>query len=319
MLNDTLRDFHDLVQYAVVEVQCILFGQNLKKTFIAFVGITALFWLNKLVSPFGLALISLTVVYVAPLLNSARGREFVRDAGARTEELRTAAVNNTQKLAQDGEAKASELSSKAQDAVANVQPCAGEVAQSGKQATVDLLTQAKDKGSYASGVATDSFKELPRATNNAAKRGIDAVGVALDNTGSSTGLSDATRSMSQLTTASNMSNNNAADMMSQYLPQNVTNAANQSATQASDFASTATEKARQMAPAGKDTEDSTYTLEHIAEQLRDTSTTVPRHAEVENMGSVTRFFDSHAPVDGQGTESGVEDRPHGDFLGAPLL
>jgi hypothetical protein len=33
ILNDTLKDIHDLIQYAVVQAQRIFFGQDLDKTF----------------------------------------------------------------------------------------------------------------------------------------------------------------------------------------------------------------------------------------------------------------------------------------------
>lgn len=290
-LNDTLHDIHDFAQYAVVQAQRIVFCQDWEKTLAAFVGITALFWLNKLVPPFGLAIIGLTSVYIAPLVNSPRGREVAHDAAVRADELRVAAVNNSQKLAQDSKAKAAELSSQAQVTAQNAQRRAGELAQNGKQAAVDLTNQATNKATASTGRANSSAG--PYNNNNQATTGT---------------VSNA---------ASNISNS-AADTAKQYLPQSVTNAANQSAAQASQLANTATETARQMAPERNDTEDPIYTLERTAERVRDDSTTIPRQSPEEQMRSVVGAVDNYAATSDNAASRSVMDRPRG-ALAEPSL
>ncbi|KEY72114.1 hypothetical protein S7711_00128 [Stachybotrys chartarum IBT 7711] len=289
-LNDTLHDIHDFAQYTVVQAQRIVFCQDWEKTLAAFIGLTVLFWLNKLVPPFGLAIIGLTSVYIAPLVNSPRGQEVAHDAAVRADELRVAAVNNSQKLAQDGKAKASELSSQAQVTAQNAQRRAGELAQNGKQAAVDLANQATNKAAGSTGRADPSAG--PYDSNRTT-------------TGTVSGA------------ASNISNS-AADTAKQYLPQSVTNAANQSAAQASHLANTATETARQMAPGRNDTEDPTYILQRTAERVRDDSTTIPRQSPEEQMRSVVGAVDNYAATSDDTTSHSVMDRPRG-ALAEPSL
>lgn len=332
-LNDTLRDIHDFAQYAVVKAQRILFCQDWEHTLIAFFGLTALFWLNKLVSPFGLAIIGLTSIYIAPLVNSPRGREVAHDAAVRADELRTAAVNNTQKLAQDGKAKVADLSSQAQVTAQNAQQRAGEMAQnaqqraselaqSGKQAAVDLSNQARgnavqasnvvadktsnassavaDKTANASNAAVNSAKGIPASANNAFNQAYDSFSATTDRTTSTNPYRDnnsATGSISN--TASH-----AADTAKQYLPQSVTNAANDSAARVSDFANSTTQNGRQ--PGSSQYEDPTYTLERTAERVRDTSSQVPRQNPQDQLAGVTGAVDNY-----ESSNTSVLDRPRG--------
>ncbi|KAJ0126530.1 Calpain-type cysteine protease ADL1 [Fusarium oxysporum f. sp. albedinis] len=144
-LNATLRDIHDFIQYAVVQVQKIVFGQDLGKTFAAFLGFTTLFWLMKVVSPFSIAVLGLTTLYIAPLINSPHGRAVAQDATVRGKELANAATEKGNTLVQDSRAKAAELSSKAHEAVGGVQQRVGSLAQSGKQNANDLSNQASNR------------------------------------------------------------------------------------------------------------------------------------------------------------------------------
>ncbi|KAI5455784.1 Reticulon-domain-containing protein [Mariannaea sp. PMI_226] len=76
-LNATLKYIHDSIQYFVVQVQKIIFGQDLSKTFTAFLSFTALYWLVQLVSTFSLAVLGLTLLYIAPFFTAPRGRHGV--------------------------------------------------------------------------------------------------------------------------------------------------------------------------------------------------------------------------------------------------
>ncbi|KPM42514.1 hypothetical protein AK830_g4024 [Neonectria ditissima] len=113
-LNATLQDVHDFVQYAVVKVQRLFFAQDLNQTFAAFVTLTSLYWLIKIVPPFGLAVMGLTSLYIAPLVTSPRAREAAQETTQRAGELANAAAQKGSALAQDGKAQAADLTSKAQ-------------------------------------------------------------------------------------------------------------------------------------------------------------------------------------------------------------
>ncbi|KAI0120658.1 Reticulon-domain-containing protein [Xylariales sp. AK1849] len=168
-LNATLKDIHDFIQYAVVQVQRIIFGQDLGKTFVAFLSFTALYWLIKIVPPFWLAVLGLTSLYIAPLVNSGRGREVAHDARLRAGELANTVGENGKALAQDGRAKASELSSKARETAMHTQQRIGNMAQNGKQTVTDLSTQAKGTASDISGATAENFRKLPGTGTNAIK------------------------------------------------------------------------------------------------------------------------------------------------------
>ncbi|CAM1511851.1 Fc.00g093640.m01.CDS01 [Cosmosporella sp. VM-42] len=157
-LNATLKDIHDFVQFAVVQVQKILYGQDLSKTFAAFVGLAALFILIKVISPFGLALLGLTTLYIVPLIISPRGREVVHDVGARAEELGKKAAEDGSALAQAGKAKAMELSSQGQKAAMNTQRHVEDLSQSGKQFVIDQSTHARNTATDVFDATAQNFK-----------------------------------------------------------------------------------------------------------------------------------------------------------------
>jgi len=148
-LNATLKDIHDFIQYAVVQAQRIVFGQDLGKTFAAFLGFTVLYWLTKVVSPFWLIVMGLTSIFVAPFVSSQQGRAAAHDASVRAQELSNAAAEQGRVLAKNGQVKAAELSSK------------------GKQTAADLSAQARGTASDISGTATENVRKLPQIGTNA--------------------------------------------------------------------------------------------------------------------------------------------------------
>jgi len=148
-LNATLRDIHDLIQYAVVQAQSIIFGQELDKTFAAFLGFTALYWLTKIVSPFWLTVMSLTSIFVVPLVSSPQGRGAAQVTGVRAQELANAAVEKGRVLTQNGKVQAAELSTK------------------GKQTAADLSARAMGAPTDMFGTAAENIKKLPQIGTNA--------------------------------------------------------------------------------------------------------------------------------------------------------
>lgn len=163
-LNATLQDIHDFVQYAVVKVQRLIFAQNLDQTFAvscisghpslvirhlltdvqAFIGLTSLYWLIKIVPPFGLAVMGLTSVYMAPLFTSPRAREAAHNTTVRAGELATAAAEKGNSLAQDGKAQAVDLASKAQQTGIDMKRRIDGSTQNGRQPDADLSTQTRN-------------------------------------------------------------------------------------------------------------------------------------------------------------------------------
>lgn len=137
-LNATLKDIHDLIQYSVDQAQRIIFGQNLGKTFAAFFGFTAMYWLIKVVSPFSLFVLSLTSLYVASLVISLRDCEVAHDARVGAEELANPVVDDGRALAHGSEAKAAAQFFKMHESAMDTERRIVDIAHSGKQTGVDL-------------------------------------------------------------------------------------------------------------------------------------------------------------------------------------
>ncbi|KAH6888440.1 Reticulon-domain-containing protein [Thelonectria olida] len=156
-LNATLKDIHDFIQYAAVHIQRIIFGQDLDYTLGAFIGCTALYWLIKVISPFGISVLCLTSVYIASLVMSPRGREVTRDAKARTGELASAAADKGTALAQKSKKK---VTHKARDSGIYIDQPTEDMAQGGKEAVGDLSTRAKN-------IASDVSEATVGAANSA--------------------------------------------------------------------------------------------------------------------------------------------------------
>ncbi|KAK6064554.1 hypothetical protein SCUP234_12960 [Seiridium cupressi] len=197
-LNATLGDIHDFVQYAVVEAQRIIFGEDLNKTFAAFVGATALFWLIKVVSPFGLSVLGVSSIYLATLIASPRGRKAAREASAQAGNMANVATEKGKVLAQDGKNQAAKLSSQARDTAVGAQNSLGQTAQrgkesitdmsnraldtaqSGKQSAADLSSRAMGTGSDTSRDASNTTRRLPDLTGNNLDRGLNTTRSELD-------------------------------------------------------------------------------------------------------------------------------------------
>jgi hypothetical protein len=154
-----------------------------------------LYELIQFLPPFWLTSIGLTLLYIAPLVASPRGRAAARDASVRAQELANTAADKGKEVAQDGQAKAAELSSKAQqsaqDAQGRIQQTAQDaqwrlqdtiqsgkqtaqdahgriesMARSGKQTATDRSVRARDTTSNISGSAAENVDNLTQTGAN---------------------------------------------------------------------------------------------------------------------------------------------------------
>ncbi|KAK0617696.1 hypothetical protein B0T14DRAFT_590541 [Immersiella caudata] len=134
-LNATLKDIHDFTQYSVVQGQKIMFGQDLDKTFAAFLGCTALYWLIQIASPFALSVLALTLLYIAPLAVSLQGRmlatQVAHDSTVVAGDIANNVVNSGKAAIDSGKSLANSAMDRSQ-AMAN--------------ATADTSKSAVDKG-----------------------------------------------------------------------------------------------------------------------------------------------------------------------------
>jgi hypothetical protein len=130
----------------------------------------------KVASPFSLAVLGLTSLYITPLINSPQGHAVAQDATARGKELANAAAEKGKTLAEDSKFRAAELTSKGRETSGGVQQHVGNLTQSGKQTANNLSDQAtaenaeklRDVGvdaiSKAPGIAKPSSDEVEQDT-----------------------------------------------------------------------------------------------------------------------------------------------------------
>ncbi|KAH7173240.1 Reticulon-domain-containing protein [Fusarium flagelliforme] len=161
-LNATLKDIHAFVQYAVVQFQKIIYGEDLGKTFAAFLSCITVYWLMKVASPFLLAVLGLTSVYIAPLVNSSHGRAVAQDAASRGKDLANTAAGKGKTLAEDGKSRAAELSSKARETTQGVQQHFGNLTESAESTANDISGQAtaEDSGKLRD-IVVDAISKAP--------------------------------------------------------------------------------------------------------------------------------------------------------------
>ncbi|CAG7564478.1 unnamed protein product [Fusarium equiseti] len=161
-LNATLKDIHDFVQYGVVQLQKMIYGEDLGKTFVAFLSFITVFWLMKVASPFSLAVLGLTSIFIAPLVNSSHGRAVAQDTVARGKELANTAAEKGKTLAEDGKSRAAELSSKAHETSQDVQQQVGNLTERGKSTVNSISGQAtaEDSGKLRD-MGVDAISKAP--------------------------------------------------------------------------------------------------------------------------------------------------------------
>jgi hypothetical protein len=86
----------------------------------AFMITTSLYFLVQFMTPFGIAILALTTVYIIPLVTSPRGRAIASDGMARAQEISTAAVDQASTMAQDSKVAMSNMASRAQESASNM-------------------------------------------------------------------------------------------------------------------------------------------------------------------------------------------------------
>lgn len=126
----------------------------------------------------------LTALYVAPLVNSPRGREVARDAKVRAQEVANATADNAKVIAQNGKDKAVGLSSRAQRTAGDVsdqaQRTAGNVSSQAQQTAGNLSNQARGSASEVSGATSDNVRKLHSVGANGINIASDTTRSAVD-------------------------------------------------------------------------------------------------------------------------------------------
>ncbi|KAI0517998.1 Reticulon-domain-containing protein [Xylaria bambusicola] len=176
-LNATLKDIHDFVQYLAIQGQKILYGEDLSKTFGAFLGLTGLFWLAKILTPFDLEVLGLSSVYLAPLILSPKARETAQCAKANAQKLAYTASDSAQANAQDltnsaaksAKGAVNDVKAKSADISSRSQEAAGNLASGAQQGAKNLASSTQQTASDLSSGAQGTAGNLALGTQKGAK------------------------------------------------------------------------------------------------------------------------------------------------------
>jgi ABC-type multidrug transport system fused ATPase/permease subunit len=147
-LERFLDDLEQLINFVVIEFQRILFAENLWVTGAAFLSAFIGYWLIKWLPLWGLALITTTTVFLAPLVYIAN-QEFIDEQ-----------INQAGAVINEQKSQIRDLAAQhTNNATSTLRSYAGEYT---KQAQ-DLINNARGKASAGSAGSTVSNSDFPNA------------------------------------------------------------------------------------------------------------------------------------------------------------
>lgn len=188
VLDATLKDIRDFIQYCAVQSQRVLYGEDLEKTFAVFLGCIVMYWLIGVASPFALSLLGLTSFYIAPLVLSPQSHEMTRavaqDGATRAKDLANAAADSGKSamdsginMASNTMTQAGEQAAKARDTVIDKSTRAGHAAvDSGKTVIDSGISLAHNTATRASEQSTRARDTAANMTAQAGTAGSNAIG-----------------------------------------------------------------------------------------------------------------------------------------------
>lgn len=125
-LEAALEDVEQLTNFFVIEFQRILFVENLANTLAAFLAAFISYWLIKVVPLWGLSLISVSAIYLVPLIyinNKVVIDQQLDNAyniiNSQAVQVRDLAAHHTSRATSTAKAYAGDYTSKAQDYIGN--------------------------------------------------------------------------------------------------------------------------------------------------------------------------------------------------------
>jgi cell division septum initiation protein DivIVA len=325
VLNDTLKDVHDLLQFLVVEAQRIVYAEKLDRTVAAFVGFTSLYWLVKILSPFALTLFTVTAIYATPLIMSPRGRQAMEEAKVQAVQLGNNAIETSQSLAADGRVKAAELSSKAQETAAGLTQSASQTASNVTAQTTDKASQLYNSAAQtASNITGQTSDKASQAYNSAAQTASNVTGQTSDKASQLYDSAAKTTSKSSSGPVSDLH-----DLATNTLGNNKIVDTNKVSSSKAPVTKTPTVPQTSVDSVGKtasgaDFNNTNYSLNQDSKVLQNKGKSIPR--KFDDMGLPATQKDApglaRATVD-QAGDSGIMGRPRGvplaDIDGAPVF
>lgn len=142
------EDMEQLIDFFLLEFQRVLFAENVVHTLLAFAAAVSAYWLIRWIPLWGLSLITVTIVYFAPLIY-INNRETIDSQIKNVQQLINSQANQLKGLAEERTAHATglmkqyvgEYSAKAQEYVGHRRPTSPEMAMASKNgmAAVDAI------------------------------------------------------------------------------------------------------------------------------------------------------------------------------------
>lgn len=166
-LESTLDDVEHLINFFVIEIQRIVFAENVLATGIAFTAAFLSYYLIKLVPMWGMALLSTTVLYSVPLIY-IQNREFIDGHLEHAGKLASQQASQVRDLASQHAGKSFETVKSYTGEYANK---AGEMVGSARQ---KIPTPAQAVGQTKSTVKENDFPRAPKSDlQSEIKAGLD--------------------------------------------------------------------------------------------------------------------------------------------------
>lgn len=123
-LDTVVGDVHELINFFVIEAQRVLFAENVSVSAAAAIGAFISYWLVKIVPYWGLALVSTTIVFFAPLVyktNQELIDHYLKEASdiinSQSEQLRQVATKHTAQAAELSKQYVGDYTAKAQQLI----------------------------------------------------------------------------------------------------------------------------------------------------------------------------------------------------------
>ncbi len=121
-LEASLEDVEQLINFFVIEFQRVLFAENLARTLAAFLAAFTSYWLIKFVPFWGLSLIAVSIVYLAPLVyvnnkemidqNINKASQIINSQASQVKEI---SIHHAERATSTVKAYAGDYSAKAQN------------------------------------------------------------------------------------------------------------------------------------------------------------------------------------------------------------
>ncbi|MCJ1435299.1 hypothetical protein MMC27_004671 [Xylographa pallens] len=190
-LESSLEDVEQLINFFVIEFQRVLFAENVLATVAAFAAALIAHGLIKLLPFWGLSLIAVSVMYLAPLIYISN-KELIDHhianasniANAQAKQVQDLAGHHTARLTETVKAQTSTYSAKAQEYMGAAKDRTSAAVGNAKQQVNQQASSASDSASAGVGNAKQQFNQQANSASEAVGNAKQQVNQQANSTGS---------------------------------------------------------------------------------------------------------------------------------------